>query len=254
MKFASFPKFTFLSLVACVFTITLTGCGGSSNLGLTQGNWAFSASSTAAKVSDPTFVLGGNLTQSGSNLTGKMYISQSGCIPQQYVTFTGTVKDKNVTLTSASFGGQVISVTASGTKDSLTGTYTVTGECADSGSVDANAVPSISGTWSGTVLVNTAPVTVSMALTQAATASEDGTFALTGTVTYTGSVCSSSATITPSRLQGTGLNLNADLGTGSFNYTASLDSATSPKNITGDYSVSDECASDPDQTVTLTKQ
>src|SRR5882672_11537215 len=177
MKFASFPKFAFLLPIAGILTMALAGCGATSNLGLTQGNWAFSASSTAPGkvVSGPTFVVGGNLTQSGNSLTGTMYITQSGCIPPQFVGFTGTVKDKNVTLTSASFGGQVISVTASGTKDSLTGTYTVTGECADSGSVDANAVPSISGTWSGTVLVNTSPATMSVVLTQASTASADGT-------------------------------------------------------------------------------
>ncbi len=254
MKFASFPKFSLLSL-AGVLALALAGCGGNNNLGLTPGNWAFSASSTAAgKASATTFALGGNLTQSGANLTGTMYITQSLCIVPQFIAFTGTVKGKNVTLTSESFGGQVISVTASGSKDSLSGTYTVTGACADSGTVTASAVPSISGTWNGTVQVSGAPVTMSIALTQAATASQDGTFALTGTVTYTGSVCSSSATISPSSLQGTGLNLNADLGTGSFNYTASLDSAAVPKNITGTYSVSDQCASDPDQTVTLTKQ
>jgi hypothetical protein len=103
--------------------------------------------------------------------------------------------------------------------------------------------------------VNKSPTTMSVALTQASLASADGTFGLTGTVTYTGSVCSSTATITiPSTLQGTGLNVNADLGTGSFNYSASLDSPTLPKTITGTYSVSDSCASDADQTVTLTKQ
>jgi hypothetical protein len=257
MKFASFPKFALLLSLAGILTLALTGCGSTiSNLGLTQGNWAFSASSATALVtsSSPSFALGGNLTQSGTNLTGTMYITQSVCIVPQFVSFTGTVKDKNVTLTSASFGGQVISITASGSNNSLSGTYTVTGECADSGTLTASAVPSISGTWTGTVQVSAAPVTMSIALTQAATASPGGTFALTGTVTYTGSVCSSSATISPSSLQGTELNLNADLGTGSFNYSASLNSAATPTSITGTYSVTDECASDQDQTVTLTKQ
>src|SRR5712672_3183019 len=117
MKFENFPKFASLSLMAGILALTLAGCGGSSNLGLTQGNWAFSASSTTpAKISGPTFVVGGNLTQSGNNLTGTMYVTQSGCIPQQFVGFTGTVKNKNVNLTSENFGGKVISVTASGTK------------------------------------------------------------------------------------------------------------------------------------------
>src|SRR5205085_811058 len=199
MKFASFPKFGFLLPVAAIFALALAGCGGSDTLGLTQGNWAFSATSTvltAPTTSGPTFVVGGNLTQSGTNLTGTMYITQSGCIPQQFVNFTGTVKGKNISLTSENFGGEVITVAATGSKDSLTGTYAVTGECADSGTLSANAVPSISGTWNGAISniasgskkLGVAQATVSVALTQSATPSEDGTFAFTGTLTYSNSV------------------------------------------------------------------
>lgn len=256
MKFARFPKFALLFAIAGVLTLSLFGCGAAvSNLALTQGNWAVSATSTAAgkTVSGPTFVVGGNLTQSGTSLTGTFYISGSGCIVPQFVSFTGTVKGNNVALTSASFGGQVITVTASGAKDSLSGNYTVTGTCADSGTVSASAVPSISGTWNGTVQVNGVPATISVALTQAATASVDGSFAITGTATYSGSSCQTSATITPSSLQGISVNLNANIDTGTFNFTTTLDSAPAPKNMTGDYFISDGC-SDGDQTVTLTKQ
>jgi hypothetical protein len=255
MKFASFPKFAVLFAIAGALTLSLSGCGAAvSKLALTEGNWAFSATSTAKFESAPSFVIGGNLTQSGDNLTGTMFIDHTSCITPQTVIFTGTVKDKNVTLTSQSFSGQVITVTASGSQDSLSGTYTITGDCADSGTLTANAVPSISGTWSGTVVVNTSRTTMTVVLTQASTASADGTFALTGSVSYVGSVCSSSGTITLSSLAGTGVNLNADLGSGAFNYTAGLDSATAPHSLTGTYSVTDDCASDTDQPVTLTKQ
>jgi hypothetical protein len=258
MKFASVPKFALLFAIAGVLTLSLFGCGAAvSNLKVTQGNWAFSASSTAKLVNAPTFVIGGNLTQSGNTLTGTMYIDHSGCIAPQTVIFTGTVKDKNVTLTSQSFSGQVITVTASGSQDSLSGTYTVTGGCVDSGTVTANAVPSISGTWSGTVLVNTSPTTMTVVLTQASTASADGTFALTGSVSYVGSVCPATATLLPSSVTGGDLKINTDNGAGGgFSYVASLDSATAPKSMTGDYdSSSDPCASsDGIQSVTLTKQ
>ena len=40
MKFASFPKFALLSLLAGIFALVLTGCGASNNLALTQGNWS----------------------------------------------------------------------------------------------------------------------------------------------------------------------------------------------------------------------
>jgi hypothetical protein len=270
MKFENFPKFASLSLMAGFLTLALAGCGGSSNLGLTQGNWAFSASSTTlATISGPTFVVGGNLTQSGNNLTGTMYVTQSGCIPQQFVNFTGTVKGKNVTLTSASFGGKVISVTASGTKDSLSGTYTVTGDCADSGTVTATAVPSITGTWNGTI-TNVAPgfngnglaqATLSVALSQATAASEDGTFALSGTLTYTNSVCSVSGTISNGSLAGNfivfinGSTLDQDTGEGTISYSnVTLDSVAAPKNMTGDYEVTGGLCQGQLQSLTLTKQ
>ncbi len=263
MKFAGVPKFVLLSLPAVIFALALTGCGGSNTLGLTQGNWAFSATSTAPvapNIPATTFVIGGNLTQSGNNLTGAMYITQSGCFPPQFVSFAGTVKDTNVTLTSESFGGQVISVIASGTKDSLTGTYTVTGECSDSGAVTADAVPSISGTWNGTISnvanakgYGAAAATVSVALTQAATASEDGTFALTGTLTYTNSVCAVTGTISNGYLAGNFLSINGstDDGDGEFFYeNVTLDSVTAPHSMNGTYQ---DCGPEP-QSVTLTKQ
>ncbi len=254
MKLAGLPKFALQSTLVGALIVALSGCGGT-NLALTQGNWSVAATSSTPANS---FSVGGNLTQTGSTVSGTMYVSGSACFDSsQPVTITGTVKGSRVTLTSAAVAGQVITVSATGTASSLTGTYAVAGgQCdGDQGTVTANAVPSLSGTWNGTVLVSSAPVTMSIALTQAATASTDGTFALSGTVTYTGSVCSSTASIiNPSTGAGTELGVNADLGTGSFNYTASLDSATAPKNITGTYSVSDSCASDLDQTVTLTKQ
>jgi hypothetical protein len=261
MKFASFPKFAFFLPVVALFVLAWSGCGGSNTLGLTQGNWAFSASSSTAAptISGPTFVIGGNLTQSGTSLTGAMYVTQSGCIPQQFVGFTGSVKGKNITLTSETFGGEVITVAATGTKDSLTGTYTVTGDCADSGTISANAVPSISGTWNGTISnvsgsqgFGAAQATVSVALTQAATPSEDGTFALSGTLTYTNSVCAATGTISNGFVAGDFVSMTGptDGGDGQFNFDhLILDSVTAPTSMTGDY---EDCLAV--QSVTLTKQ
>jgi hypothetical protein len=275
MRLGSFPKFALLSLAAAL-ALALAGCGGTSNLALTQGNWAVSATSTAiaTHIADATFIIGGNLTQTGSSVAGTMHITQSLCFdPAQAVTFTGTVKEKNVTLTSASVEGQVIEVKASGTKDSLTGTYTVTGGCGDGdqGTVTASAVPSISGTWSGTISniasrtkgYGAVEATLSIALTQAATASEDGTFALTGDITYTNSACSVSGTITNGTLAGNFILINAstvetDDSDGAFSYTdVLLDSPTAPANMTGLYDVVvGLCSDNPNnpQTLTLTKQ
>jgi hypothetical protein len=273
MKFARFPKFSVLTLLAGVFAMALVGCGGGSNLALTQGNWSVTATSTASasshNIASNIFYIGGNLTQNGSAVSGTMYVANSGCFDVSTpIAISGTVKDKTVTLTTASFQEQVITVTATGTDPStLSGTYKVTGsgcDGGDQGTVSALAMPAISGTWNGLV-ASTGPgitqATLSVALTQAATASADGTFALTGTVTYTNSSCSVSGTITTGSVAGQYIPLirvttnEQDESQGSFDYTNSLlDSASAPKNMTGDYDVTSGLCDGNVQSLTLTKQ
>ena len=260
MKFADVPRILVLTLAATL-ALALTGCGfGSSNhhTALTQGNWSISATSTS---SANAFLMGGNLTQSGNSLSGKMYVTGAdpGCNidPAQAVNMTGTVNGSDVALSSAAIADQVITIAASGNGSAFAGTYSIAGgNCdGDEGNVAANAVAPVAGTWNGTVQVSSAPVTMSVVLTQASTPSADGTFALTGSVTYTGSVCSATATVlATSRIAGANVTVDASVGDGAFNYTASVDSVTAPKNLAGTYSTSDSCAGDPDQTVTLTKQ
>jgi hypothetical protein len=265
MKFASFPKFALLSLLAGVFALVLTGCGASNNLALTPGNWSM----TATPSGGGTFYIGGNLTQSGTNVAGTMYvISFPNCYsPSQTVAFTGTVKGKNVTLTSASVGGQVISIIATGTAGSLTGTYSIAGGTTcngDSGTLTATPVPSISGTWGGLILspggVSQGGPNAALAitLTQASTASSNGTFALAGTGTYTNSTCFSTATISSAFVAGPYLIVNGTTDDGgNFFYTdVLLNSSASPTSMKGTYQVSDAgqtCDGDSD-VPTFTKQ
>ncbi len=284
MKFASFPKFALLLAPAVVFVVALAGCGSSKNLALTQGNWSVAATSTAIaapshqmqdgkslspNVSNASFYVGGNLTQTGTNVAGTMYFVGT-CIAASStaVNFTGTVKGTTVTLTSVGLPSTVITVTATGAisaTSSLTGTYTVTGGCdgGDSGTVTANAVPSISGTWNGTLLVGTngtaAPI-ISFALTQASTPSNDGTFALTGNIAYTNSGCSVSGTISSGTIAGNSVVISAntvekDQSAGSFSFdNVLLDSPTAPANMTGTYDVSALGLCPGLQSLTLTKQ
>jgi hypothetical protein len=262
MKFASFPKFALFSLLAGVFALILTGCGASSNLALTQGNWSMTATTSGA----PTFYIGGNLTQSGTNLAGTMYVVNSLCYSSsQTVAFTGTVKGNNVTLTSASVGGEVISVAATGTAGSLTGTYSIAGGTTcngQTGTIAATPVPSISANWSGPITGSGGSnVTLAIAFTQAATASADGTFALTGNVTFTNSSCSLNGTVDTSFIAGPYLVVLAttkevDGTTGTFTYTqVFLNNAAAPTSMQGTYSVtSGLCAYDADTTPTFTTQ
>jgi len=257
MKFASFPKFSLLSLLAGVLALALTGCGGTSNLNLTQGNWSVTAVSSG---SVGTFYIGGNLTQNKSTLSGTMLVIGSCINPSQTVAFTGTVSGKNITLASATSSGQVITITASGTTPSaLTGTYAVTGGCdgGDSGTVTASAVPSINATWSGPIASQGgANVTLAFAFTQAATPSADGTFALTGNATFTNSSCSNTATLNTAFIAGPYLSVTGltDDG-GIFSYTnVLLNNPSAPTSMKGGYDVSGgNCDGDLD-TPTFTKQ
>jgi hypothetical protein len=292
MKFAS-TQFAFLSVLAAVFTMALAGCGASDNVALTQGNWSVAATSSGDAIShnaqnhnaqthnglflansSATFYIGGNLTQNGGHLTGTMYVVGSECFNSAGVAVTGTVSGNNITLTtdSPSLAGQVITVTATAAStSSLTGTYSVTGGCddGDSGMVTGSVVAPITATWAGSLNFencdtgrNGCPnTTISIDMTQATTAALDGGFPLTGNITYTGSGCSVSGTITNGEVYGSFLVLNAstvdqDDGNGTFNYNqVLLNSGSTPTSMTGIYEVTaGECSDNEPQTLTLASQ
>jgi hypothetical protein len=269
MKLAGLPKFLFVSILAGASLLTLSGCGsvaknGGSDLSLTAGNWTLTATSSGA---NGTFYIGGNISQTGTAVSAKLYITSTLCFdPSQAITFTGTVSGKNVTLTSAIVNSQVVTIAATGTSGSaLTGTYTLTGgSCAsgDTGTVAATVTPSLTGTWNGPIVgdyYNDQNATLSLALTQASTASTDGTFALTGTVTYTSSSCSSTGTISGGSVAGSALVMQANTidfidGSGAFGYAPLLNNSATPTSMTGTYDVSmGDCAGDT-LSLTLTKQ
>jgi hypothetical protein len=253
-----------LSLLLGALVLAVTGCGVAprSDATLTQGNWSVTASSENSGTG--IFQVGGNLAQNGATLSATMYVSGSLCFDvSQPVILTGALKNQQVTLTSADVNGQVLSVVANATSDStLTGTYTITGGCGsgDHGTVSAKAMPSISGTWSGSVVGSGGSnVSVSMALKQAANASADGTFALTGTLIYTGSNCSVSGTVIEAFIAGpyilvNGSTKDTDGGDGSFSYDNVLLGNSWNSDMKGTYQVDwGVCAGDI-QTLTLKRQ
>jgi hypothetical protein len=264
MKFGSFPKLALMSVTAGALALVLIGCGAvaSNPEALAQGNWSMAATSHG---SAGAFNIGGSLTQSGTNLSGTMYVVGNCINPSQQVAFTGTVSGNNVSLTSSGGSGQTITVNATGTASSLTGTYSVNGGCddGDSGTVVATPVASITGTWNAPI-VNDGDgdpnVTLSMNLTQATTASANGTFAVTGNLTYTGSTCSVTGTITQASITGPYVVINAntveyDGSSGSFTYTQGLlNSPSSPTTMTGTYNVIEGLCDGDLATVTFTKQ
>jgi hypothetical protein len=266
MTFARCSKFALLPLLVGAFALALTGCGSSSNLALSQGNWSMTATQTGGGVTpNSTFYIGGNLTQNGTSLAGTMSIANSLCYSSsQTVTFTGTVKGNNVTLTSSSVGGEVITVIATGTAGSLTGNYAISGgnTCdGDTGTIAANPVPAITASWSGPYDPEGDPNAVlTVAITQATSASSDGTFALTGNLTFANSSCSVSGSLTSAFIAGpylvvNGSTVESDGSAGDFTYTqVFLNNSGTPTSMTGTYSVSDGLCSGDYNTATFTKQ
>jgi len=268
MRLAAFPKFALLAALASAFA--LTGCGftSSSNSGgstPSAGNWSFAATSTV--TSGQVSHIGGNLTLSGNNVSSTMHADLPCFDVSQPFTFGGTLKNKQITFTSPpNANNQVITLIASvASSSSITGTYTVTagGACAaDQGNITAALAPSISGTWTGPIAGHGGPsVTLSMALTQASTASADGTFALTGNLTYANSSCSKSGTLNNSFVVGSMVVMQATTleqdgvtqGSISYNNTF-LNNPATPTSMKGDYQVGGGyCAGDTD-TPTFTKQ
>ena len=194
----------------------LSGCGGgnSSNpsaFSIQAGNWNINASSTAG---GNDFIIGGNLTQSGSSISGVMHIVHSACFNLTTdVPVSGSVSGRVVTLTSAPLN-QVVTVTAIATSaTALTGTYTASAagcSAGDEGTISANLVPSVTGSWHGTFTSTASSGTTINAtanLTQSPTADADGFFPVTGTVTFTGSPCFTSGTIVQSIAAGSVLGL-----------------------------------------------
>ena len=151
-------------VVITSLALLIAGCGGNSStptppqvqqLALTSGNWDF----VAASSSDPSFLIGGNIVQTGTSVTGGLHVANSACITRATpVPITGNISGQTATVTSASVASQTINASLSGSATALTGTYTIAGTgCAggDKGNIAGVLVPSISGTWKGTLISNT---------------------------------------------------------------------------------------------------
>lgn len=203
--------------VSCLLCIS---CGGGSSnssgpySSITSGNWSLTATSTV--TSGFVLSIGGSLTQSGNVVSGTMLVSSSvsSCpsLSAAAIPFAGTFSGGTLTLMSANVNNQFLRVNAIGSGNSLTGTYSVAGGCADgdNGTIAASYLPPLTGIWTGTFTnpdgtsIPVDPsnpregyVTASVTLTQSATAI-NGAFPLSGTFSSSfapGRVCFASGAI-----------------------------------------------------------
>ncbi len=259
-------------LAIASFCILLTGCGSSSpapaptptpvpQLAFTSGNWDFAVASS----SGPTFLIGGNVVQTGTSITGAVRVANSACFAAGTpVPITGTISGPTATVTSAAVASQTINATLSGSATALTGTYTVTGTgCAggDKGNIAGVLVPSITGTWKGTFIssaVATPSVGVTAPITEGA-ADSTGVFVLTGTTAYVGSPCFASGTTATaakiSSLAGRSADVTFKNDDGStVEFIGTLNNAAAPTQMNGTYTVTGGLCSGDSGTGQLTKQ
>jgi hypothetical protein len=219
--------------------------GGNNAESEVAGNWQFNLSSKASGT--PSLKIAGSINRSGDSVTGAVHVDGSKCFDQLTTAgLTGTVTDSTVSLTSESISGQVVTLNGTVANDSLTGTYTIDGGCAagDKGTVTGINIPYYIGNNLGGKFSPSQGQTfdVSGDLTQSSSAGSEGSYGLTGTVTFNGSSCLNSGTITSgtfpsgSYIMGTSLALEIKTDNGALAFVGTLNPDKSE--ITGSYTVS----------------
>ena len=244
------------SNLSLLLAFLLCGCGvnknptrsstltsSSSPRAMTAGNWELDGTSSAGMA---PLRLAGNINPSGTSLTDTVHVSGSKCFdPLTTIPFTGSVSSSgNVQLNSAAVAGQVITLNGTEYYDRFTGTYSIAGGCADGdfGTVKGNAIGDIANVLAGTFRGSSGQtVDVSGNIAQNAAASADGSYGLSGTVTFTGS-CLSSGTLTSGSVQsgsfivGTSVGLGIQTDNGTLVFLGLLDQATGE--VDGSYTLS----------------
>lgn len=211
---------------------------------ITSGNWSIATTST---ISGVTSSIGGNLVQSGSAVSGIMHVNGSNCFDllADDIVFSGTYSGDTLSLTSASMNNQIVTVRATGSGNTLNGTYSIAGGCGggDKGTIAATHAPSITGTWKSTLNQGSAIVAITANLTEASTSDAHGRFPLTGTFTFSGSPCSSGGTIINALDSGVwgdhaaaiAVTNDTNGGTGTLAFVGIVANPANPTTIAGEY-------------------
>jgi hypothetical protein len=212
------------------------------------GNWQFSTTSTAGM---PPATIAGGIDQSDSSVSGAVHVDGSKCFDRlTTIGLTGILTGSKISLTSVPVDGEVVTFTGSvsddalnGTDSAITGTYTVTGGCAngDHGNVTGLKIPFIANILNGT-FTDSAGQTFAVAGDDAqfGAPSSEGSFGIEGEVTFT-TPCFSSGTITPGTFpsgsyiigSSVALEIETDNGTVTFLGTLNRDR----NQISGNYTV-----------------
>jgi hypothetical protein len=172
-----------------------------------SGNWEFQ---TTQSGGPGTFTsLAGFINQQGNSGTDSNFTtaalqaygnSSSACYNSPAaIPLDGSVFGTQVGLRSFSVDGQFLSIsaTADSTGTHMTGSYVVSGGCADGakGTITGTAYAPVTGTYSGPITPSSPAQTVRLALTQTDPGTGEGIFLITGSAAFTGFSCFTTGTL-----------------------------------------------------------
>lgn len=248
----------------CALPLLMSGCGGSPGSGSSAptydnltGNWSLILIPSNPLVVWP--LPGGYLMNTNGAVSGTLHMNNSSCYSLTAdIPVTGTLTSTgNIDLTSAAVGGQTLSITgvaivftippATETIGTINGTYTISGGCADgqNGRVDGRLIPPVNGVYTGTFeSVSGQNIGVSLNVSQAGP-NADGEFSVSGPVTFTGSPCFTTGSITSSTIFGDYIDVTISASNnGTMEFTGEI-LDTVPVEIDGLYKVTaGACAGD----------
>ncbi len=193
-------------LAGCATTGHPGSGGGGSNPGYVYltGNWQIETTNTTAPV--PFTSLGGFINEQGDNpgvddLTTAALLAKPGdCyLGAPTIPLQGATQGDHLGLHSFSVNGQFVTISA--TKDAtathLTGTYTVSGGCANgaAGTISGTKYAPLTGTYAGPINGSSPAKTLQLTLSQYTTGTGDGVFLIGGSAVFNGFTCFTQGTM-----------------------------------------------------------
>ncbi|HEU0369082.1 MAG TPA: hypothetical protein VFR42_07730, partial [Candidatus Acidoferrum sp.] len=194
-----------LSIIVLIAALTITACGGSSASKPPidpSGNWAMKFSDASGN----SFIMSSLFSQSGSVVTALNTLAAGNPAPFSCVPFTASFANGQVLNVNQFFGdintpfGNIhFTSTLNPDGSHADGNYTLTGNCwtvAPTGTFTADEVPSVSGSWTGTITCTlNCPAGATTGTIAAALTQNDATGLVSGTYVVTGLPNISSGTI-----------------------------------------------------------
>ena len=173
---------------------------------LLTGNWQFQATPTAGTSPFGSFsgFIYKEADDPGTNdvvTSAFQVVPSSGCYDAAIsVPLKGTAQGLKLSERSFSVNGQFLTLNATRpdkTSGTLTGTYTVSGGCANgaAGSITGTKYAALTGTYAGSIDGASPAKTLSLKLSQFTQGTGDGIFLISGSATLSGFACFTSASL-----------------------------------------------------------